>query len=181
MSASGHKPTKQEALAKIEELAGAQDRFGGTLQVLTVAGAGAGGAALTAVFGATTLLALGPFAVVVAASALAVTAGGAAGVAAGYGLHKLVAGAGITEGRRRELLAQYAEIQKRAIEAERLEGTTEDQKSEFISSLRELVSKSVIDPDFALRLIQQTNAGTMSVSYAAEQIASLLREAGKKA
>ena len=124
-------------------------------------------------------VALGPVVIGLAASGGLIVAGGLAGCAAGYGLYKLIAGAGISEGRRRELLAQYAEIQKRADEAERRNGVTQEQKREFIASLRELVKKGVIEPDFAIRLIEQTNEGRIAISDAADQIASLLREAEK--
>jgi hypothetical protein len=171
--------TKQEALARIEALAGAEDRIAILSKVITVAATGAGGGALTSVLGSSTV-ALGPVVIGLAASAALVAVGTIAGAAAGYGLYKLVAGAGISEGRRRELLAQYAEIQKRADEAERRGDVKPQQKTEFIASLRELVKKAVIEPDFAFRLIEQTNEGRIPLSHATEQVASLLREAEKK-
>jgi hypothetical protein len=181
------KVTKKRLIKMINELEKNPDdklRILGDAGV-TLVGMGLGAAAAgtlataagaTSIFGVTTVAGwLGVSAV--AATPVGWVIGAAAlGGAVAYGVSRMIHGGGLSEGRKLELLQQYKE-DARAIEAGEQAGSiTDDDKTRFIISMRELIAKDAITPDKAKALIEHVENGRIPLTQAFQLMQSLLSE-----
>ena len=140
------------------------------------AGTLATAAGATSIFGVTTVAGwLGVSAV--AATPVGWVIGAAAlGGAAAYGISRMIHGGGLSEGRKKELLQQYRE-DARAVEERELAGNiTDGDKTRFIISMKELISKDAIPPEMAKVLIEHVENGRIPLTQAFQLIESLLGE-----
>lgn len=152
---------------------------------ISVVGAGLGAAAagtLAAAAGATSILgvtsAAGALGVtVVAATPVGWVLGSAAAAgAAAYGVSRLIKNGSLSEGRKAELLNRYRD-EAREAEAKETAGTiTDDDRTKFIVSLRELIEKELMPADLAFRLIEQVERGGLPISKALVFVGELLGE-----
>lgn len=101
---------------------------------------------------------------------------GAAGGAAAYGIARLVRNGALSEGKRANLLHFYRHELTRIQDLERSGTVTDNDRSDFVVSLRILIEKSVITPDSAFQLIQQVELGKITVSRGIELIERLLKD-----
>lgn len=125
----------------------------------------AGAAGATTVLGSTTLAGALPF--VAAATPVGWVIGSAA--AAGFmvfAIARLIRGGGLAEGRKYELLSHYREREQELRARESAGEITEVDRTQFIVALREIVEKDAIRPDQAFRLIEQVEAGRISLTQA---------------
>lgn len=140
------------------------------------AGAIATAAGATSIFGVTTFAGwLGVTAVAATPVGWIIGCAAVAGGAA-YGLSQLIRGGGLSEGRKLELLQKYKEEHRAMLSKERTGAVTEQDRISIIVSMRELIEKDQVTPEFALRLIEQVERGNISVSLAIEQLQELLAE-----
>lgn len=181
------KVTKQQLIKMINELEKNPDdklRILGDAGV-TLVGIGLGAAAagtLATAAGATSIFGLTTVAGWLGISAVAATPVGwvigaaALGGAVAYGVSRMIHGGGLSEGRKLELLQQYRE-DARAIEAREQAGNiTEDDKTRFIISMRELIAKDAITPEKAKALIEHVENGRIPLTQAFQLMQSLLIE-----
>jgi hypothetical protein len=133
----------------------------GAASAATIAGA----AGATTVLGSTSLASALPF---VAASTPIGWVVGSAAVAGFmvYSLVRLARGGGLAEGRKLELLNQYRQREKELAAKETAGDITDSDRTRFIISLREIIDKDAIRPDQAFRLIEQVEAGRISLAQA---------------
>lgn len=181
------KVTKQQLLTLIDELQTSPADRGRILGQagITVMGAGLGAAAASTVAtiaGVTSIPVLTSAASWIGVTAVVATPVGwvvgvaAAGGALAYGLSHLLRDGGISEGRKMELLQVYREQLQRAEEKERANTITTEDRSQFISGLRELIEKDALSPEKAFQLIEAVERGAMPISTAYKLIAGILRE-----
>jgi len=148
----------------------------------TLAGIGLGAASATTIAsaaGATT--ALGSSALASALPFLATTtpvgwvigSGAAVGFIV-FAFGRVLAGGGIAEGRKLELLNQYREREQQLKAKETAGAITDVDRTQFIIALREIVEKDAIRPDQAFRLIEQVEAGRISLTQAFSTLQILL-------
>jgi hypothetical protein len=179
--------TKQQLIKMIEELKNQPNdkvRILGDAGVSLV-GAGLGAAAagtLASAAGATSIAGVTTVAGWLGIAAVATTPVGwiigaaAAGGAVAYGISRLIHGGGLSEGRKKELLLKYKEDAK-AIEAKEIAGSITDQdKTIFIVSIRELIQTNAITPEKAKDLIEYVENGRIPISQALTLIQGLLTE-----
>lgn len=146
-----------------------------------MAGIGLGAASASTIAGAagaTTLL--GSSALASALPVLASTpvgwvigSGAAVGVLV-FALVRVLVGGGIAEGRKLELLNQYREREQLLKAKETAGAITDVDRTQFIIALREVVEKDAIRPDQAFRLIEQVEAGRISLAQAFSTLQILL-------
>ena len=87
---------------------------------------------------------------------------------------RLIHGSGLAEGRKAELLGKYRDDLK-AIEAkEQAASITDEDRTQFILSLRELVEKDAIPIGSAFRLIETVESGRMPLSQAVSMTTACL-------
>ena len=177
--------TKNQLLKLIDDLEKTPEDKGRILGDfgITAMGAGLGAAAIgtvaaatgaTSIFGVTSAAGWLGLTVVSATPVGWVIGGAAAAGAAAYGVSRLIRHGGISEGKKAELLNQYRE-ESRKIDAKEAAGKIEDSdRINFIAALRDLISKDVIQPDMALRLIEQVMSGALPISHAFALISDLL-------
>ena len=185
--ASESKITKQQLIKMIDEL---EKRPNDRVRILgdagvSLVGAGLGAAAagtLASAAGATSIAGVTTVASWLGITAVAATPVGwiigaaAAGGAVAYGISRLIHGGGLSEGRKKELLLKYREDAK-AIEAKEQAGSITDQdKTRFIVSIRELIEKNAIAPEKAKALIEFVENGRIPISQAFTLIQGLLTE-----
>ena len=177
------KVTKEQLLQTIDNLRkNPNDRIrilgdGG----ITILGAGLGATAVTAVaapsiFGLTTVASWLGVTLVGATPIGWVVAGTFAGAGAAYGISRLIRGGAISEGRKKELLQQYLENLKDFEAKERAGSISDDDKDNFLFSLRELIDKDIFSPEKAKQLIDLVEQGRIPLSQAVSIIQDLLRE-----
>lgn len=185
------KATKKQLLKLIDELEkspGDKVRILGDVGI-TIVGAGLGAAAATtiaAAAGATSIVGVTTAAswlglTVVSATPVGWIAGGAvaaAGVA--YSVSRLIRSASISEGRKAELLLIYRENAKKLSEKEAAGTITDEDRTRFHFSLRELIEKNVISPEIAFRLMEQVENGRVSIPHAFSLLQSVLEEPSAK-
>ena len=148
----------------------------GAILGAAAAGTLASAAGATSIFGLSTAASwLGV--TVVAATPIGWIIGCAAlGSAAAYGISRAIHDGGLSEGRKRELLQKYKEDAKR-IETKEVAGSiTEEDRTKFIISMKEMIDKDAISPDKATQLIEQVEQGRIPLSQALELIQALLVE-----
>lgn len=181
------KATKNQLLKLIDELTKNPQDKGRILgdAGITALGAGLGAAAvgtLAAAAGATSI-----FGVTTAASWLGVTlvaatpvgwivGGAAVAGAAAYGVSRMIRGGGLAEGRKLELLKKYREEAEGIVAKETAGRVTNEDRTRFICSLRELIDKNVIPPEQAFRLIEQVESGRIPLSLAFSMIQDMVQE-----
>jgi hypothetical protein len=102
----------------------------------------------------------------------------AAGGALAYGGLRLVRNGAMAEGRKQELLVAYRERLVEMEAKERSDALRLEDKSEFISSLRELIEKNILVVGKAFHLIGEVEAGRIPLSQACQLVISLLESAG---
>ena len=150
---------------------------------ITLVGAGLGVAAAGAVAtvsGATSIAGLTTAASWVGLTVIGATPVGwiigsaAAAGAAAYGVSRLIRGGGLAEGRKAELLQSYREAAQSAEAKERAGSINEEDRTQFILSLRELIDKNAIPPTNAFRLIEQIEHGRITLSQGFTLIQGLL-------
>ncbi len=141
------------------------------------AGTIASAAGVTSIFGVTTVASWVGISVSMATPVGWTIAATVASGAAAYGITRLIRGGGLAEGRKTELLERYrAELA--AILAKEEAGSVSDQdRTSFVISLRDLIEHDILGPDHAFRLIEQVERGTLSLSHAMQLISALLAEA----
>lgn len=181
------KVTKQQLIKMIDEL---ESRPNDKVRILgdagvSLVGAGLGAAAagtLASAAGATSIAGVTTVAGWLGITAVAATPVGwiigaaAAGGAVAYGISRLIHGGGLSEGRKKELLLKYREDTK-AIEAKEHAGSITDQdKTRFIVSIRELIEKNAVAPEKAKDLIELVENGRIPISKAFILIQGLLTE-----
>ncbi len=100
----------------------------------------------------------------------------AVGGAVAYGVSRIIHDGGLSEGRKRELLQKYKE-DAQGIDAKEKSGSiTDEDRTEFIISLRELIDKDAISPDKAIKLIEQVEQGRIPLSQAFALVQAILQE-----
>ena len=185
--ATESKVTKQQLLKMIDEL---EKKPNDKVRILgdagiSLVGAGLGAAAagtLANIFGRTSIYVVttvaGWFGIQVVAkpsSAWIIGTAIAGGVIV-YGISRLIHGGGLSEGRKKELLLKYRE-EASAIAAKEQAGSITDQdKTRFILSIRELIEKNAISPEKAQELITFVENGRIPISQALILIQGLLSE-----
>lgn len=189
--ASGSKVTKQQLIKMIDEL---EKNPYDKVRILgdggvTIIGAGLGAAAagaLASAAGVTSITGVTTVASWLGISAVAATPVGwiigaaAAGGAVTYGISRLIRGGSLSEGRKKELLLKYKD-DARAIEAKEQAGRiTDEDKTRFIISIRELIEKNAITPAKAKDLIEYVENGRIAISEAFIMIQGLLTEQQSK-
>ena len=87
----------------------------------------------------------------------------AAGGALAYGVSRWIRNGAMSEGRKRELLVQFRERLIEMEVKERAAEVSQEDKSAFISSLREVIEKDVISVDRAFELIEAVEVGRITV------------------
>lgn len=75
-----------------------------------------------------------------------------------------------------ELLQVYRERLQRIEEGERANTITIEDRSQFISGLRELIEKDALSPEKAFQLIEAVERGAMPISTAYKLVAGILQE-----
>lgn len=149
--------------------------LGGGLGV-AAAGTLASAAGATSIFGLTSAAHLLGVTLVGATPIGWVLGVSAAGAAAAYGVSRLIRGGSISEGRKKELLEQYSHDLKNIEAKERAEGISDDDKTNFIVSLRELIDKDILLPEKGHQLIEFVEQGRIPLSDAVIIIQDLLNE-----
>lgn len=186
MSFAG-KPTKEQLLNMIGELEKNPLDKGRLLgdAGITAVGVGLGAAAagtLASAAGATSIWGLTSVAGWLGVSAVAATPVGwvigaaAVGGAVAYGVSRMVHGGGLSEGRKQELLQKYKEDAHSIDAKEKAGSITDNDRTTFILSLRELIDKDAITPDKAIKLIEQVEQGRIPLSQAFALVQAILRE-----
>lgn len=185
--ATNSKVTKQKLIKMIDEL---EKKPYDKVRILgdsgiTIIGAGLGAAAVstiastagcTSVAGVTTVLSWFGITAVSATPVGWIIGAAAAGGAVTYGISRLIRGGSLSEGRKKELLLKYKD-DARAIEAKEQAGSiTDEDKTRFIISIRELIEKNAITPDKAKDLIEYVENGRIAISEAFMMIQGLLTE-----
>lgn len=179
------KVSKKQLLKVIAELERApHDRVGilGEVGISTLGlGLGAASAGTVAsIAGATSVPVLTTAAGWVGVTAVAATPLGwslgvaAAGGALAYGISRWIRSGAMSEGRKRELLKLYQERLIELEDKERAADRSQEDRSAFISSLREVIEKDVISTDRAFRLIEAVEAGKITVPDAYRLVNGLL-------
>lgn len=179
------KVTKKQLIKMIRELERVpQDRLRilGDVGISTLGiGLGAAAAGTVAGFaGVTGIPVVTAAASFIGVSAVAATPVGwaigaaAVGGALAYGISRMIRGGAISEGRKVELLLVYRERLAELEIKERMGTLTEQDKTTFTSSLRELIEKDVLNVDQAFRLIEAVESGTMDLPDAYRLIGGLL-------
>lgn len=160
-------PSKQDILDTIENIENNPNDRVRMLSELGVAGVGAAGAgAAASIIGATTASVFG-IGITVAAAPFALVAGSVvAGGAATYGLTKLVTGGGRQEGKKQAIKATLKEKLSKLEEKEKKSLLTTDEKTQFISSLKQPLEMDTITPEQAQQLIALVENGQMSIEEA---------------
>jgi hypothetical protein len=100
----------------------------------------------------------------------------AVGGALAYGISRLIHGGAISEGRKRELLLVYRERLAEMEAKERMGAITGEDRTAFLSSLREVIEKDVISVDQAFRLIEAVENGTITLPDAYRMVSGFLLE-----
>jgi len=140
------------------------------------AGTVASATGATSIFGLTALAKLAGIALVAPTPIGWVLGASAAGAGVAYGITRMIRGGGIAEGRKREILAQCQD-QVKDFEAKESAGNiSDDDKTNFIVSLRELIEKDVITPEKASQLIELVEQGRIPLSQAVSIVQDLLQE-----
>lgn len=141
------------------------------------AGTIASAAGVTSIFGVTTVASWVGISVSMATPVGWTIAATVASGAAAYGITRLIRGGGLAEGRKAELLAHYrAELAAILVKEEA--GSVSDQdRTAFVISLRDLIEHGILGPDQAFRLIEQVERGTLALSLSMQLISALLAEA----
>lgn len=181
------KITKRKLVNMIDELEkNPSDRFrilgdaGVTLVGVGLGAAAAGtlatAAGATSIFGVTTVASWLGVTVVAATPVGWVLGAAALGGAVAYGVSRMIHGGGLSEGRKLELLQQYREDAKEMEVKEQAGSISDDDKINFIISMRELIEKDAITPDRAKDLIEHVENGRIPLAHAFELIQSLLSE-----
>ena len=83
-----------------------------------------------------------------------------------FALTRLIHGGGLAEGRKAELLVSYRQELKTIEANERADSITDEDRTRFILSLRELVKTDAIPVDSAFRMIELVVSGRMLLSQA---------------
>ncbi len=157
---------------------------------VTVIGVGLGGAAagtVASAVGVTTipvLTAIGSWVGIplVAATPLGWIIGvAAAGGVATYGISRLIHGGGLSEGRKNELLMKYREEAKRIEAKERAGNITDDDRTTFIVSTKELIERDALTPQKAKELFDCVENGKIPISEAILILQGLLTQSSKNA
>ena len=152
---------------------------------ITAIGAGLGAAAAgslaaaagaTSIFGVTSVASWFGLTVVAATPAGWIIGGAAAASAAAYTVSRLIRDGGMTEGRKAELLTRYREESQKIAVKETAGNIASIDRTRFIVSLRELVSKDLVSPDVAFRFIEQVESGRLPISQALTLLSDLLTE-----
>jgi uncharacterized protein YjeT (DUF2065 family) len=147
---------------------------GGVVLGAAAAGTVASVAGATSIFGLTTAASWIGVSVVAATPAGWVIGCAAVVGAAAYGVSNLIHGGSLSEGRRLELLQKYRE-DYRKIEAKEIAGEIcDNDRTQFILSLRELIEKDAIPPVKAFNLILQVEEGRIHLSQACSLAEALL-------
>jgi hypothetical protein len=181
------KASKAQLLRMIDELESRPKdrvRILGDIGITSV-GAGLGAAAASTVagiVGATSIPVVTTAASWLGITALAATpvgwiigtAAAAGGIA--YGVSRLIHNGGLSEGRKNELLTVYQERLREVLSREQANAINSDDRSQFISSLREVIEKEAISPQKAFQLIDSVERGLIPLSKAYELISAILQE-----
>jgi hypothetical protein len=184
---SESKVTKEQPLNIINELEKNPEDKGRILGDvgITVTGAAlgagaamaiAGAAGATSIFGLTTVASWLGVTVVAATPIGWIIGCAAAGGAALYGISRMVHDGGLSEGRKLELLQKYKEDARNIDVKERAGRITDEDRTKFIISMKELIDKDAISPVKAKNLIEQVEQGRIPLSQAFSLIQSLLQE-----
>ncbi|MDR3299440.1 MAG: hypothetical protein LBU43_05440 [Candidatus Accumulibacter sp.] len=91
---------------------------------------------------------------------------GAAGATTAYGISRLIHGGGKSEARMEHLRQSYAKQVKEMEARERQAEVTEDDKTQFIVSMRALIEQNRLPADTARRLMAAVESGKMPISRA---------------
>ena len=137
--------------------------------IATVAGA-------TSVWGATTFASWFGLSVAAATPVGWILGCAAVAVCAAYGVSRLIRGGGLSEGRKFELLQKYKQEHSAMLAKERMGEIAERDRVGIILSMRELIERDQMTPEFAFRLIEQVERGNVSISAAIEQLQAILAE-----
>ena len=152
---------------------------------ITAVGAGLGAAAAgtvaaaagaTSIFGVTTVASWLGLTVVAATPVGWILGGAAAAGVATFTVSRLIRNGGMTEGRKAELLNRYRDEARLLAAKEQAGSISDSDRTRFIVSLRDLITKDVIPPDVALRLIEQVERGGLPISQAFTLLSDLMNE-----
>lgn len=171
-------------IRELEQLPQDRVRILGDVGISTLgAGLGAAAAGTVAGFaGATGIPVITAAASLVGVSAVAATPIGwaigaaAVGGALAYGISRLIHGGALSEGRRRELLLVYKERLAEMESKDRLGTITGDDRTAFLTSLREVIEKDVVSVDQAFRLIEAVETGKITLCEAYRMVSGFLSE-----
>ncbi|MDP2903376.1 MAG: hypothetical protein Q8N96_09765 [Methylovulum sp.] len=182
-----NRPTKEQLLKIIDEL---EKNPHDKVRILgdagiTLAGAGLGVAAagtLASAAGVTSIWGLTTAASWVGVTAVSATPVGwiigSAAVAGAvvYGVSRFIYDGGLAEERKLELLRKYKEEARKIEEKERAGSITDEDRTKFIVSIRELIEKNAIATERAQSLIEYVEQGRIPISQAYLLIQKILVE-----
>ncbi|MBW4644209.1 MAG: hypothetical protein KME23_14695 [Goleter apudmare HA4340-LM2] len=174
-----NKRSKEDILKAIERL---EKNPGDRLTFLTDIGAigvGAVGAGAAAVaFGGTTASILFGLVTLPVAAPVTVVAGAVLlGGVALLGAKRFLMDGTYQDGKREEMLRQLRDLLREIEEKERKSSTTEKDKTQFYSFLKEPLKRDLITSEDAQKIIELVETGKMSISDAYKAVREVLSEA----
>ncbi len=149
---------------------------GGAVLGAAAAGSIASVAGATSIFGVTSAASwLGVS--VVAATPVGWIIGAAVGAgAAAYGISTWIHSGGISEGRKLELLQKFRDDRNKIDAKEKSNSISNEDRTRFIVSLKELIENNILPPNKALDLISKVEQGQIDLSHAFLLIEGLIQE-----